>query len=140
MPIIIEKQDGTVEILRFSEAFLHNQRLKDWETFVLENGEFDMRAFFVESVEDAVARLAPYEILKMKEHRTDLEGATIHIVKEADLPEASLTRQHAWRMKNGKLVDDKTIPDKSGIKEFKDRVKNAKSVDELKTLMMEMLG
>lgn len=89
MPIIWSKTDGSVLVTRIVPEVLERERRPN------------------ETTAQAVARLA-MEIVQPK--TPSLAGLTSTLVPEADISK-DRSRRSAWRLKDGKVAPDATVPD-----------------------------
>lgn len=120
MPIVWTRPDGSLIIERFAENFLAQHRQEG------------------ESTTDLVMRLTP--LLQAKSGRDEIRSLTPTLVREADLP-ATRDKRHAWRLHNGKVVVDATIPDLPHPKQaLRDKVAQAKTIDDMRAILAEVIG
>ena len=62
------------------------------------------------------------------------------ILEEADLP-ASRARRHAWRLRNGRIVEDPTVPDPPDPKQaLREEIASATTIAALKAVLLKVLG
>lgn len=118
MPIIFQKPDGSVRIMRLSNKYLAGLRLGS------------------ETVADAVTRLAQSEQAKNPQ---DLADATVLLLKEADLP-ADRTKRHKWRLQGSQCIVDDTVPDLPHPKQsLLDEIDGASTMAQLRNVLKKLL-
>ena len=67
-------------------------------------------------------------------------GTSTVLLDDTTLP-PSRTRRHAWRLSNGRVVEDPTIPNPSSLKQaLREEVEAATTVAALKAALLKVLG
>src|SRR3990167_8553899 len=67
-------------------------------------------------------------------------GTTVLIMDDSTLP-TDRARRHAWRVRNGQVVDDPAIPDRPAANQaLRDEVQAATTLAALKAALLKVLG
>ena len=118
MPIIFQKPDGSVRIMRLPNKYLAGLRLPN------------------ETTAEAVARLALAEQAKNPQ---DLADAVPQLVTEASLP-TDRTKRHKWRLQGLQVVADDAVPDQPHPKQaLLDEIDSASTMAQLRSVMKKLL-
>ena len=117
MPIIWERADGSLIIQRLADSYLARERREG------------------ETTEQAVARLAIVTRAKVP----DWAGLTPRLVTEASMP-TNRTKRHRWRLAQGQVVDDVTVPDPPHPKQaLLDQIDQAPTLIALKSILKQIV-
>lgn len=117
MPVIWTRPDGSLIVQRLRDTYVERERLPD------------------ETTAQTVLRLALVTQAKVP----TWVGLTPQLVTEADIP-ADRSQRHKWRLQNGKVKVDPTVPDPPDPKKAgKDAIDAALDLNALKQVLKTLI-